>query len=305
MARSWYVESKKFEMLIKGGNSGLRMIERSKKQQGSIFIRRDEISWMVGAVEEALDEDTSEVFWDPSSAGFPRLLVQNRSNRHGRFFFIEEYEGRKRRGSVLIPEGRFGQGWTRLVSELRIARSALWMGRDFRVSKAAQVVPGRSFAEVVGRPRTLESEMKVVPAVTVEGTIASGARVHLHHQTRPAISPAMLDTQIGRSKVSKKAGDCVGETPVKTQLQAKENGVMGNGNMASVLPNALQNPGKSGMEAPIGGWMSDGKGRASVHAELNLQVLKKCLSDIRGELVSGLKRVESVIQILEVKSCGL
>jgi hypothetical protein len=300
-ARSWYVKSKKFEMLIKGGNSGLRMIERSKKQQGSIFIRRDEISWMVGAVEEALDEDTSEVFWDPSSAGFPRLLVQNRSNRYGRFLFIEEYEGRKRRGSVLIPEGRFGQGWTRLVSEMRIARSALWMGCDFRASKAAQVVPGRSFAEVVGRSRTLESEMKVVPAVTVEGTTASGAHVQAHHQTRPVFSPAMLDTQIGRTKASKEAGDCVGDAPVTTQLQAKENGMMGNGNMASILPNALQNPGKSGMEAPIGGWLSDGKGRASVHAELNLQVLKKCLSDIRGELVSGLKRVESIFQMLEVK----
>jgi hypothetical protein len=77
--------------------------------------------------------------------------VQRRANRHGNFIFIEEYEGRNRRGSVLIPEGRYGQGWTRLISELRIARLTLWKGRDFRVNKGSQVIPGKSFTEVVGR----------------------------------------------------------------------------------------------------------------------------------------------------------
>jgi hypothetical protein len=121
MARRWHVESKSFEMLIKGGNSGLRMVERGRIIRGSIFIQRDEIAWMVGAVEEVLEVDSSAVYWDPSSAGFPRVLVQRRSNRHGNFILIEEYEGRNRRGSVLIPEGRYGQGWSRLISELRIA----------------------------------------------------------------------------------------------------------------------------------------------------------------------------------------
>jgi hypothetical protein len=68
--RGWYVESKSFEMLIKGGNYGLRMVEKGKKMQGSIFIHRDEINWLVGAVEVALDVETSEVFWDTASAGF-------------------------------------------------------------------------------------------------------------------------------------------------------------------------------------------------------------------------------------------
>jgi hypothetical protein len=42
----------------------------------------------VGAVEVVLDVESSEVFWDPSRAGFPRVLVQRRSNRHGRFIII-------------------------------------------------------------------------------------------------------------------------------------------------------------------------------------------------------------------------
>jgi hypothetical protein len=32
-ARSWFVESKEFEMMIKGGKCGLRIVERSKKKK--------------------------------------------------------------------------------------------------------------------------------------------------------------------------------------------------------------------------------------------------------------------------------
>jgi hypothetical protein len=80
----------------------LRIVERSNKKQRSIYIQRDELAWLVGAVEEVMDVDTSEVFWDQSRAGYPRILAQNRSNRHGRFKTIEEFEGRNRRGSVLM-----------------------------------------------------------------------------------------------------------------------------------------------------------------------------------------------------------
>jgi hypothetical protein len=153
-ARSWYVESKTFEMLIKGGNSGLRIVEKGKRKQGSIFLQRDEIAWLVGAVEGVLDADTLEVFWDPTSAGYPRVLVQRRSNRHGNYIFIEEFERSNRRGSILIPEGRYGQGWIRLVAELRSVRSNLWKDRVFRVNKTTLVDPARSFAEVVGRPKS-------------------------------------------------------------------------------------------------------------------------------------------------------
>jgi hypothetical protein len=38
-ARSWYVESKEFEMMIKGGNYGLRIVESSKKNRGLSLFR--------------------------------------------------------------------------------------------------------------------------------------------------------------------------------------------------------------------------------------------------------------------------
>jgi hypothetical protein len=163
--RSWYVESKVFGMFIKGGNAGLRIVEKSKRKQGSIFLRRDKLAWVVGAVEEVLDVDTTEVFWDPGSAGFPRVLVQRRSNRHGGFIIMEEFEGSSRRGSILIPEGRYGQGWSRLLMELRNARRTIWKDREFKESKAMQLVIGRTYAEVVGRSKPLENVSEEVPAV--------------------------------------------------------------------------------------------------------------------------------------------
>jgi hypothetical protein len=222
-ARSWYVESKEFEMLIKGGNYGLRIVERSKKRRGSIFIKRDEIAWLVGAVEEVLVVESSKVYWDPSSAGFPRVLVQRRSNRHEGFIFIEEFEGNKRRGSILVPEGRYGQGWSRLASELRIARLTLWEDRVFRERKAARVVAGRSFAAVVGRPKPIENVLMAVSSEMVEdSTKIDEGRVKLHTQTTSAYNPKKVDTQKGLPKGCVEEGGYTGGAPAKSQFLAME-----------------------------------------------------------------------------------
>ena len=124
-SRSWVVESKEFDVLIKGGDSGVRIHERSKKKKSSIFVRRDELAWLLGALEEVIEVETSEVFWDQSRAGFPWIIMHKCSNRHGRFLTIEEFDGR-RSGTILISEGRFGQGWARLIVELDRANSFLW-----------------------------------------------------------------------------------------------------------------------------------------------------------------------------------
>ena len=63
---SWSVESKKFEVRIKGGGLGVRIYESSKKKKSTIFTKEDELTWLVGALEEVVDVDKSEVFWDQS-----------------------------------------------------------------------------------------------------------------------------------------------------------------------------------------------------------------------------------------------
>jgi hypothetical protein len=51
-SRKWSVESKDFEMSIKGGNLGVRIVERSNRKQRSVFIHRDELAWLLGVVRK-------------------------------------------------------------------------------------------------------------------------------------------------------------------------------------------------------------------------------------------------------------
>ena len=39
--RKWSVESKDFELMVKGGASGVRLYERSNGKQRSIFLQKD------------------------------------------------------------------------------------------------------------------------------------------------------------------------------------------------------------------------------------------------------------------------
>ena len=101
-SRKWMVESKEFELVIKGGNTGVRFFERNSRNNRSIFLQRAEVKWLDSVVETLLAVTTSEVFWDQSRAGYPRVIAQKCSNRHGKFLTIEEFDGRRRCGSVMI-----------------------------------------------------------------------------------------------------------------------------------------------------------------------------------------------------------
>jgi len=34
---------------------------------------------------------------------------------------MEEYEGRRKSGSIMVPKGKFGEGWEKFGLELRLA----------------------------------------------------------------------------------------------------------------------------------------------------------------------------------------
>jgi hypothetical protein len=155
-SRSWTVESKEFELLIKGGASGVRIFKRSKRKQRSIFLKRDEIVWLVGTVKEVVAEETSEVFWDQSRARYPRITAQKCSNRHKHFLTLEEFDGRS--GAILIPKGGYGQGWVHFISEVRVANEALNEVRKVRGVKKAKAVRGRSYAKALGLSSNSEEE---------------------------------------------------------------------------------------------------------------------------------------------------
>jgi hypothetical protein len=188
-----------------------------------------------------------------------------------------------------------------------LQETTLWKGRDFRERNATRVVAGRSFAEVVGRPKSSENMKKVLPAEMVEGPISvksDGGRGQLHTQTRTKIIPTKVDELIGTSKVLAEAGGCFCGAPAKFQAQASEKGMVGSiHTTTSALPNALQNPVKLGVAAPKGGCESEGDGQASGFECVDLKEIANCLTDIRSQLELGLKRVDWAFQVLEQKEC--
>jgi len=143
---------------VVGGFTGIRIREKCKGVTRSILLHRDEAVWLIKSFDELVSVQDSRVFWNQSVAGFPRILGQQCSNRHGYFLLVEEYEGRKKSGSILVPKGRYGEGWERFEVELRLAMSYLQADQS-RVTKqiSAPEVPlagtkletRRSFAEVL------------------------------------------------------------------------------------------------------------------------------------------------------------
>ena len=73
-------------------------------------MNRAKLAWLAGIVKEVLVVESLEVFWDQSRAGYPRIITKKCANKHGRCMTIEEFDGRRRCGAVLISEGQSGQG---------------------------------------------------------------------------------------------------------------------------------------------------------------------------------------------------
>jgi hypothetical protein len=157
----------------------VRIFERGKKKTTSIFVRRDELAWLVGALEEVAEADKSVVFWDQSRAGFPRIITQKRSNRHGRFLMIEEFDGRRRCGSILVLEGRFGQGWARLMVELDGANSCIWEGRDSKERPSESVeakISGLEVKLLAAIPREDKAECRVPEKARARGIVPANQK---------------------------------------------------------------------------------------------------------------------------------
>jgi hypothetical protein len=240
------VEAKVFEVLSKGGDTGVRIYESSKKKKSSIFICRDELAWLVGALEEVAEADKFEIFWDHSRAGFPRILTQKRSNRHSHFLSIEEFNGRSRSGIILIPEGRFGQGWARLMVELDGAKSFLWKGRESRERKKGAMGPSNLLEQVhlLGKEETLKVKLAnmINKAATSENGLCETA-------------PTKTQGQVGRVMVFEKIGDEVYGGAGSTGKR--------------VTPNAFGQPG-SGLEPGASGeFLCGGVGAAGVQGDAN------------------------------------
>jgi hypothetical protein len=116
--RGWcVVESKHFVLDVKGGSSGLNISETCRGVTRSILLGRKNSFWLLDTVVELLSANNSSAFWR-KSRDFPGIYAQRCVNKHGRFLTIEDYGDGRRRGVILVPEGRKGEGWEAFRLEL-------------------------------------------------------------------------------------------------------------------------------------------------------------------------------------------
>jgi hypothetical protein len=141
---------------VVGGFTGIRIHEIRKGIKRSILIDKDEAAWLLKSFHDLVNVLDCRVFWNQAVSGFPRILAQQCANRHGYFLTLEEFEGRRRKGSILVPKGKSGEGWKCFGEELRLAFNCLLAGRYPEHLQGTVVIQskphlerGRSYAEVL------------------------------------------------------------------------------------------------------------------------------------------------------------
>jgi hypothetical protein len=278
----WKVEAKEFELVVRGGNTGVRFYERSCKSNRSIFLQRAEVAWLDGVVEDLVAKKTTEVFWDQSRAGYLRILVERCSNQHGKFLTIVEFDGRHRSGSIMIPEGRHGQGWNRLKLEVSRVNSSLGVREKWKYNT---VTVGRSYADAV------------------MATQAGGSEVHLLKNNKAPVSSVDASKTVLRKETHTPAVE--EEFSAVTGEGTNVSGLVAGGALsASLLPKTLPNPVNSAKEALRGRDEAAGYGLASLgqsNLREELQHLKSFLKKLKEDADVGIRRVEEVMGSL---GCG-
>jgi hypothetical protein len=73
----------------------------------SILLDKNETAWLIKSFDDLVTVKDSRVLWNQSFLGYPWILAQQCSNRHGFFLVLEEFEGRRRSGSILVPQGSY------------------------------------------------------------------------------------------------------------------------------------------------------------------------------------------------------
>jgi hypothetical protein len=110
MESRFYVEAKSFMFLMGEGSTELKVAEKRKAFPGVVLLGSRCTAWLLLMVEEVLRNPGVDDFVKSFREGSKVTIVQRGGNRFGRFLEVAGYAVGGRRGLVLFPKGRDGQG---------------------------------------------------------------------------------------------------------------------------------------------------------------------------------------------------
>jgi hypothetical protein len=252
---------------------------------------------------------------------FPILVIKNTKTRKFGVLCIASLVvaiksfflcGRRRRGSILVPEGRYGQGWARLMVELDGANSSIWEGRKPKTCLSAPVaeIPGGLEAmtsaatpfvckaacrnPIMGRAHGVEAQKAPVFQKARPPALVSGPS---------AMAPMKLLSQAGGAPGSGVPGDALrggnGMAGLLGDASSKGHGFTLSPAPLSVNEACLP---RQGRESTREEFVCNGV--SSFNAKTELLICRDWLRKIRGEVDAGLKRLDLVFKELDLSGPG-
>ena len=106
----FFVESKTFEFSVEEGGTfySLRIFERYKDSLRSVFMGKDSAFRLLSYVEDLLPNTRPENFARTFRDGSKVFILQLGFNVHGSFLMISELLHGRRKGLIIVPEGKLG-----------------------------------------------------------------------------------------------------------------------------------------------------------------------------------------------------
>ena len=119
----FFLESKSFEFSVEEGGSFflLRIFERYKDSLRSVFMGKESAFRLLTYIEDHLSNTRPDNFARTFRDGNKVLILQMGFNAHGSFLMISELLHGRRKGLIIVPEGKLGSGWRGFGFHLRKA----------------------------------------------------------------------------------------------------------------------------------------------------------------------------------------
>ena len=117
----FFVESKSFEFSVeeRGSFFLLRIFERSRDSLRSVFMGKECAKRLLSIMENFIFSESREHFAHSVRDGETVFILQSGSNTHGDFPMISELLHGRRKGFLVILEGRMSNGWRGFVWHLK------------------------------------------------------------------------------------------------------------------------------------------------------------------------------------------
>ena len=119
----FFVESKTFEFLVEEGGTFymLCIFERNKDSLWSVFMGKESAKRLLTHIEDLMSNTAPENFARTFRDGNKVFILQLGFNVHGSFFMISELVHGRRKGLIIVLEGKLGNGWRGFGFRLRKA----------------------------------------------------------------------------------------------------------------------------------------------------------------------------------------